>query len=185
MKKEWCFSICVTVLVLNIHFRTPETHKMAPWVRKVFIHILPRLLNIKRPYFDKDKHRCWSNNNKYFLIFSYLHFSHQRFLRLNFVHLKPLYLMFRASDWKTSQSILLVNTKDNKHSPSKHFPPPPTTCLQIIICFRCFNNDLSCPFQMPRYQESILLLHTRGELLHQSARLQSRGSGELQEVKTE
>ena len=51
------FSICVTVLVLNIHFRTPETHKMAPWVRKVFIHILPRLLNIKRPYFDKDKHR--------------------------------------------------------------------------------------------------------------------------------
>ena len=51
------FSICVTVLVLNIHFRSPETHKMAPWVRKVFIHILPRLLNIKRPYFDKDKHR--------------------------------------------------------------------------------------------------------------------------------
>ena len=51
------FSICVTVLVLNVHFRTPETHKMAPWVRKVFIHILPRLLNMRRPFFDKDKHR--------------------------------------------------------------------------------------------------------------------------------
>ena len=58
------FSICVTVLVLNIHFRSPETHKMAPWVRKVFIHILPRLLNIKRPYFDKDKHR-WANLLQY------------------------------------------------------------------------------------------------------------------------
>ena len=69
--EKYIFSICVTVLVLNIHFRTPETHKMAPWVRKVFIHILPRLLNIKRPYFDKDKHRCWSNKNKYFLIYTF------------------------------------------------------------------------------------------------------------------
>jgi len=60
------FSICVTVLVLNIHFRTPETHRMAPWVRKVFIHILPRLLNIKRPYFDKDKHRCRATKSPYF-----------------------------------------------------------------------------------------------------------------------
>merc|ERR1719361_3286903 len=60
------FSICVTVLVLNIHFRTPETHKMAPWVRKVFIHILPRLLNIKRPLFDKDKHRCRATKSPYF-----------------------------------------------------------------------------------------------------------------------
>ncbi len=36
------FSICVTVVVLNVHFRTPQTHTMAPWVRRVFIHILPR-----------------------------------------------------------------------------------------------------------------------------------------------
>jgi len=60
------FSICVTVLVLNIHFRTPETHKMAPWVRKVFIHILPRLLNMRRPFFDKDKHRCEILKSPYF-----------------------------------------------------------------------------------------------------------------------
>lgn len=60
------FSICVTVLVLNIHFRTPETHKMAPWVRKVFIHILPRLLNMRRPHFDKDKHRCEVLKSPYF-----------------------------------------------------------------------------------------------------------------------
>ncbi|XP_047493468.1 acetylcholine receptor subunit alpha-like [Penaeus chinensis] len=49
-------SICVTVLVLNVHFRSPQTHKMAPWVRRVFIHILPRLLIMKRPQYQQNKH---------------------------------------------------------------------------------------------------------------------------------
>merc|ERR1711936_468351 len=43
------FSVVVTIGVLNVNFRTPATHKMAPWVRKVFIHILPRLLVMRRP----------------------------------------------------------------------------------------------------------------------------------------
>jgi len=43
------FSICVTVVVLNVHFRSPQTHLMSPWVRRVFIHLLPRLLVMKRP----------------------------------------------------------------------------------------------------------------------------------------
>ena len=42
-------SICITVVVLNVHFRSPQTHTMAPWVRRVFIHILPRLLVMRRP----------------------------------------------------------------------------------------------------------------------------------------
>ena len=47
----------MTVVVLNVHFRTPQTHTMAPWVRRVFIHILPRLLVMKRPVFELDQHR--------------------------------------------------------------------------------------------------------------------------------
>ncbi|XP_049842768.1 acetylcholine receptor subunit alpha-like [Schistocerca gregaria] len=49
------FSICVTVVVLNVHFRSPQTHVMAPWVRRVFIHILPRLLVMRRPQYQIDK----------------------------------------------------------------------------------------------------------------------------------
>ncbi|KAJ9580546.1 hypothetical protein L9F63_024274, partial [Diploptera punctata] len=49
------FSICVTVVVLNVHFRSPQTHTMAPWVRRVFIHILPRLLVMRRPQYQIDK----------------------------------------------------------------------------------------------------------------------------------
>lgn len=43
------FSVVVTIGVLNVNFRTPATHKMAPWVRKVFIDFLPRFLFIQRP----------------------------------------------------------------------------------------------------------------------------------------
>ncbi|XP_076356162.1 acetylcholine receptor subunit alpha-like [Tachypleus tridentatus] len=42
-------SISVTVGVLNVHFRSPSTHSMSPWVRRVFIHIMPRLLLMRRP----------------------------------------------------------------------------------------------------------------------------------------
>ena len=43
------FSVVVTIGVLNVNFRTPATHKMAPWVRKTFIDFLPRYLFIQRP----------------------------------------------------------------------------------------------------------------------------------------
>ncbi|KAK0096931.1 hypothetical protein PV326_003825 [Microctonus aethiopoides] len=49
------FSICVTVVVLNVHFRSPQTHVMAPWVRRVFIHVLPRLLVMRRPQYQIDR----------------------------------------------------------------------------------------------------------------------------------
>ncbi|CAH1797210.1 unnamed protein product [Owenia fusiformis] len=48
-------SVIVTVIVLNVHFRSPSTHTMSPWVRKVFLNILPRLLVMRRPNLEKDK----------------------------------------------------------------------------------------------------------------------------------
>jgi nicotinic acetylcholine receptor len=42
-------SVVVTIAVLNVNFRSPVTHKMAPWVRVVFIEVLPKFLLIERP----------------------------------------------------------------------------------------------------------------------------------------
>uniref|UniRef100_A0A1I8HTQ0 Nicotinic acetylcholine receptor alpha 2 subunit n=1 Tax=Macrostomum lignano TaxID=282301 RepID=A0A1I8HTQ0_9PLAT len=42
-------SIVVTVVVLNVHFRGPSTHRMAPWVRRLFLESLPELLLMPRP----------------------------------------------------------------------------------------------------------------------------------------
>ncbi|KAA0202895.1 hypothetical protein HAZT_HAZT002360, partial [Hyalella azteca] len=37
---------------------------MAPWVRRVFIHILPRLLIMKRPQYQNNKHGLWGSSAK-------------------------------------------------------------------------------------------------------------------------
>ncbi|KAF0883660.1 ACHA4 protein, partial [Crocuta crocuta] len=42
-------SIVITVFVLNVHHRSPRTHTMPAWVRRVFLDIVPRLLFMKRP----------------------------------------------------------------------------------------------------------------------------------------
>lgn len=47
-------SVVVTIAVLNVNFRSPVTHRMARWVRVVFIQVLPRFLCIERP--KKDNH---------------------------------------------------------------------------------------------------------------------------------
>lgn len=41
-------------MVLNVHFRSPQTHRMAPWVNRVFIKILPKLLFMKRPKYNVE-----------------------------------------------------------------------------------------------------------------------------------
>uniref|UniRef100_A0A8C5L2N3 Cholinergic receptor, nicotinic, alpha polypeptide 4 n=1 Tax=Jaculus jaculus TaxID=51337 RepID=A0A8C5L2N3_JACJA len=50
-------SIVITVFVLNVHHRSPRTHTMPAWVRRVFLDIVPRLLFMKRPSVVKDNCR--------------------------------------------------------------------------------------------------------------------------------
>lgn len=48
-------SIVITVFVLNVHYRTPKTHTMPGWVRKVFLGLLPRVMFMTRPDKDTEK----------------------------------------------------------------------------------------------------------------------------------
>lgn len=42
-------SVVVTVITLNIHFRSPNTHDMPKWVQRVFLEVLPKYLYMQRP----------------------------------------------------------------------------------------------------------------------------------------
>ncbi|XP_019739452.1 neuronal acetylcholine receptor subunit beta-2-like, partial [Hippocampus comes] len=43
------FSIVTSVCVLNVHHRSPSTHTMPPWVKRVFMYRLPSYLFMRRP----------------------------------------------------------------------------------------------------------------------------------------
>ena len=48
-------SITLTVYTLHINFKSPTTHKMSPWVKRIFTEILPRVLFMKRPDLHGNK----------------------------------------------------------------------------------------------------------------------------------
>ena len=47
-------SIFLTVYTLSVHFRSPATHQMSPWTKRVFTEILPKILWMKRPHVDRS-----------------------------------------------------------------------------------------------------------------------------------
>lgn len=47
-------SILLTIFILNLHHRKPNTHKMPFWMKRVFIEILPKLLMIERPKMNSN-----------------------------------------------------------------------------------------------------------------------------------
>lgn len=47
-------SVVVTIAVLNVNFRSPVTHKMAPWVHRLFVELLPKVLCMQRPKKEDD-----------------------------------------------------------------------------------------------------------------------------------
>ena len=38
-------AVLLTTIVINLHYRQPSTHKMPPWVRRIFIQKLPRYVH--------------------------------------------------------------------------------------------------------------------------------------------
>lgn len=48
-------SVVGSVLVINVHFRSPSSHEMSKHFRVIVMEFLPKLLNIKRPSPNKNR----------------------------------------------------------------------------------------------------------------------------------
>ncbi|XP_007444779.2 acetylcholine receptor subunit alpha, partial [Python bivittatus] len=58
-------SIIITVIVINIHHRSPNTHTMPQWVRKIFIETIPNVMffsTMKRPSKNKQENRIFTED---------------------------------------------------------------------------------------------------------------------------
>lgn len=59
-------SVVVSVIALNVHFRTPATHRMPKWVKKLFLKTLPKYLFMRRPLGDDDSFRRVSSRREFY-----------------------------------------------------------------------------------------------------------------------
>ncbi|XP_011799380.1 acetylcholine receptor subunit alpha isoform X3 [Piliocolobus tephrosceles] len=58
-------SIIITVIVINTHHRSPSTHVMPDWVRKVFIDTIPNIMffsTMKRPSREKQDKKIFTED---------------------------------------------------------------------------------------------------------------------------
>uniref|UniRef100_A0A5F5PKT0 Acetylcholine receptor subunit alpha n=1 Tax=Equus caballus TaxID=9796 RepID=A0A5F5PKT0_HORSE len=58
-------SIIITVIVINTHHRSPSTHVMPEWVRKVFIDTIPNIMffsTMKRPSREKQDRKIFTED---------------------------------------------------------------------------------------------------------------------------
>ena len=70
------FSVIVTICILNVNYRSPATHKMAPWVKTLFLEFLPKYLCLQRPSKDEDEDDSAGLGND--MLLSHAHtFEHQ------------------------------------------------------------------------------------------------------------
>lgn len=53
-------SVLITIVILNVRYRKPSTHKISPWVRRFFIQQLPKMLLMRIPKQTED---CASSPN--------------------------------------------------------------------------------------------------------------------------
>ncbi|XP_057378021.1 acetylcholine receptor subunit alpha-L1-like isoform X1 [Daphnia carinata] len=47
-------SVLITIVILNVRYRKPSTHKISPWVRRFFIQKLPKMLLMRIPKQTED-----------------------------------------------------------------------------------------------------------------------------------
>lgn len=181
------YSICVTVVVLNVHFRSPQTHTMAPWVRTVFINHLPKLLVMRRPIYPYNG-LGWVMfsssilfNNFLFLYFFFVDSCSTIIFFFFFccknvfdwVHL--LWIFVYVLNWH-DHSYFVVYRNENMLWPySFDFTIFPLHVLLYVLCICYLNFDLNCKFLL-LYSLKIFSDTSNNDLFFMSSKCRNHSS---------
>nr|ALB27749.1 nicotinic acetylcholine receptor alpha 4 subunit [Rhopalosiphum padi] len=103
-------SIGMTVVVLNIHFRSPSTHTLSPWVRTVFLHMMPQILMMRRPPYSLMTNDGFQSSPGYF---NELDYSRDSISDSGGTEQKPPSLTQRHWSFKKIQSVQPHNYPEN------------------------------------------------------------------------
>lgn len=80
------FVVVNTVIITNFYFRTPMTHTMPKWLRRLFLHILPRLLWMESPKLREKREEyelslAMTDPEQSMILQNPIHFFNQRIIR--------------------------------------------------------------------------------------------------------
>ncbi|KAK3098636.1 hypothetical protein FSP39_021439 [Pinctada imbricata] len=106
-------SILVTVIVLNVHFRSPSTHCMSSWVRGLFLYILPRMLLMKDSTICRTKYNSASSSYR-----SYSNREEVNFLSKRRIHEEET-TVFGQRDQENQLDVQQQETETSE-SPQRH-----------------------------------------------------------------
>ncbi|XP_039629486.1 neuronal acetylcholine receptor subunit alpha-3-like [Polypterus senegalus] len=100
-------SIVITVFVLNVHYRTPQTHTMPQWVRTVFLHFFPNVMFMTRPKKEAEKPSSHHPHQSFQPTFHYSHQTQQKKMSSSGHQRQPIFIDTELSelsgvDWKTN-----------------------------------------------------------------------------------
>lgn len=119
-------------MVLNVHFRSPQTHRMAPWVKLVFIQILPTILFMRRPTYNiETKHRKRLVKNPQLCFYPYYSSTNLDRVRSQ-DNLTPATLLAAANPFGGSCQI---------HGPTTLLSPSSDPDTEEVDCEACGHGD--------------------------------------------
>ncbi len=124
-------SILVTVIVLNVHFRSPSTHTMPAWVRYIFLEILPKILLMREPREPlRTAEIQWPPDFSDTSFYANQKFSNRH--KTSFVEFSEEFLTQRRNPSNNNQSTLTRNKEIDKGCSKKNVSPQISRAIEGI-----------------------------------------------------
>ncbi|XP_077993949.1 acetylcholine receptor subunit alpha-like [Glandiceps talaboti] len=146
-------SIIITIIVLNVHHRTPSMHRMPGWVRKLFIGVLPTYLFMSAPRrcTSQDKNGNSKENEELFELSTFDKDFRDEFLQVKCEKFRRRRKRSLRSEQKTPQNLKWFPNGGLKQTNGSSFSKTPLLTKRETVNPRCFEKPSS--LEQSNYQK--------------------------------